>query len=107
MSKQESFECDGHIRKIKSLNEIQVGMVLRDINPDGSFAPFSDMVVYKITYSRIGAWQTNTHFHLARPYAHSHGEQAMVRVEQFDSHTLEYKRLVLNAAGKPYLMKLD
>ncbi len=106
MSEQESFECDGHIRKIKDLSEIKVGMVLRDINPDGSFAPFSDMVVYKITYSR-NAWNTWTHFHLGRPYAHSHGEQVMVRMETFDSHTLEYKRLVLNARGEPYMMKLD
>lgn len=99
-------EYDGGLRKITALNEIRVGMVLRDINPDGTIPPFSDMVVYKITYSR-NAWDSWTHFHLARPYAHSHGGQAMVRVEQFDSHTLEYKRLVLNAQGEPYLMKLD
>lgn len=99
-------EYDGELLRIKNLSDVKVGMVLRDINPDGTSPPFSDMVVYKITYSR-NAWESWTHFHLAWPHVLSYKGMPLVSVKTSDTLSLDYKRIVLNSKGEPYMMKID
>lgn len=102
--KTDKHEYDGQTRKFKT-SEIEVGMVLRDTNPDGTSPPFPDMVVVDITYTR-NAWNTWTHFHLARPSLFAHNKDAAITVKRSQSMDLEYTRLVLDTKGNPIRMKV-
>lgn len=101
-------EYGGTLRKLSPLRdhpEVKVGMVLREVNPDGTVRPFSDVVVSKITYSG-NTWETWTHWHLTRPVIQMVlNGQGLVNVVK-GSSDLEYMRIVLDEKGEPFMVKV-
>lgn len=89
---------DGHTR-LASIREIEPGMVLRDVQSDGSIPPFSDMVVTKV-YTTLGTPM----FDASRPYAVGAANGELMSVERLTGltdHQLGHFQLVLTASGKP------
>lgn len=96
---------DGHTR-VTSLSEIAPGMILREIQSDGSSPAFSDVVVTR-TYIIN---ETEKVFDLARPYifAHLGGElHGVEKIQRLSARALQRYHLVTHANGKPYTMSLD
>lgn len=101
-------EYGGTLRKLSDLKdhpEVKVGMVLREVNPDGTVRPFSDVVVAKITHTR-NAWDHWTQWHLAKPSIQAVFDgRGLVNV-QTTATDLSYMRIVLDEKGEPYMVQV-
>ena len=94
---------DGHTRKA-TIKDIKPGVILRDVQSDGSVAPFSDMLITAVETNKAG----EVSYAVTRPYvfARAGGYASKFDAERFyiADARIERFHIVLNSKGEPYMM---
>jgi hypothetical protein len=103
------YTNDGHTRPLTKDDQLEIGMVFRMVNSDGSISPFSDTVVISVNKFSDGSAQVK----LARPYGFATSKIRNLffsEVETFettDDKLMKNYQAVLTASGKFYIQRIS